>query len=108
MQVKQLIESNVKHHYTLQQLAQRFHVSETKLRQDFYAEFGVTIYQFRIQLRVEKAKELLINTNYPIEKIASMVGCTLENLEKTFKKSTRTMPRVWRKEYRRTQATGRR
>lgn len=77
-------------------LAHQFHLSDRKLRRIFKQETGKTINEFLTGVRIEKAKELLCNTDDPIKKIACSVGYYNRNLERQFKFFTGMTPLGWR------------
>lgn len=95
--VKSLLDSDYPNHYTLTELAQKFHVSQTKLRKGFYHLYGITIYAYVIFLRIEKAKAMLGNTDFSVNYISAQVGYEARTLERQFKKLTGMLPLEWRK-----------
>jgi len=95
--VKQFLEKEYKYTHTQAQLARRFHINESKLRKGFILVYKIAIYEYQVSIRVNKAKELLADTDDPIKAIAYKVGYTVRNLEIQFKKSTGMLPLEWRK-----------
>ena len=95
-QVMVILEKEYKHHQSHARLANRFHVSESKLRKIFKQVSGKTINDFLTEVRIEKAKEYLCNTDDTIKKIAYNVGYDTRNLEKQFKNCTGMTPLEWR------------
>jgi transcriptional regulator GlxA family with amidase domain len=59
---------------TLEQLAEITHVSESHLRLLFRTNLNISPMAYLQQVRLNKAKELLLLTSYPIRDIAEMVG----------------------------------
>lgn len=59
---------------TLVELAEIACVSLSRLKTLFKAETGKTIGQYQLDLRMEKAKALLVHTDYPVNLIANQVG----------------------------------
>lgn len=97
VEVKKYVEAQYRNHITYALLAQHFLVSERKLSADFKSVYSNTIYQFIIEVRVEKAKELLEQTYKPVKTIATLVGYDESNLYKQFKRLTGMAPLDWRK-----------
>lgn len=58
---------------TSAELAKIFLMNEKKLKQNFKATYGSTIYAYVIQLRMEKAKKLLLE-NYNVNELAVLLG----------------------------------
>ncbi|MGT2799306.1 helix-turn-helix domain-containing protein [Streptococcus sp. zg-86] len=66
----------------------------------FKKETGISPKQYLSTLRIKKAKELLIETSYPINTIAHSVGFSdALSFSKFFKKETAIAPTTYRKEY---------
>lgn len=60
--------------YTIHSLAHKFHVSPTKLKNDFRKFTGMTIGAFGIQTRLRQALVMLETTDEPITRIAYACG----------------------------------
>jgi two-component system, response regulator YesN len=95
-QVMAILNKEYKLRHSHSSLANRFHISDRKLREIFKRVTGKTINDFLTAVRIEKAKELLCKTDDPIKKIASSVGYYTRNLEKQFKFYTGMTPLDWR------------
>lgn len=99
--VKAVLEERYFNHFTHQDLAQMVGTNESKLRVGFKQLHNCTIYDFQTAVRIEKAKEMLENTEFSLKLIAIRVGLDQSNLVKTFKKATGFTPRQWRMNSRR-------
>jgi len=55
-------------------LARRFGLNRTKLMEGFRAAFGETVFSYIQNLRMQRAKELLLDTDLPIARVAERVG----------------------------------
>ena len=55
-------------------LARRFGINRTKLTEGFRLAFGQTIYDYVQCVRMQQAKQLLLDTNLPIALVAEKVG----------------------------------
>jgi AraC-like DNA-binding protein len=99
-QVLAILNKEYKYNHAHARLANRFHISESKLRRIFKQANNTTINDFLTAVRIENAKELLCYTDDPIKKIAYVVGYDTRNLEKKFKTLTGMTPLVWKNKHR--------
>jgi transcriptional regulator GlxA family with amidase domain len=95
-QVKAILKKEYKNRHTQAKLAEQLHISERKLRKIFKQATDKTIYEFHTEVRIERAKDLLATTDYPVKTIAYTVGLTISSLEKQLKSITGTTPLEWR------------
>ena len=95
-QVMDLLNKDYKYNHSHARLANRFHISESKLRKIFKQANNTTINKFLTRVRIENAKELLCDTDNPIKRIACDVGYDTRNLEKKFKMYTGMAPLEWK------------
>ncbi len=72
--LKKNIVSNLKENDPIETLAKMINVSPVYLRQLFKAETGCTLIQYKRDIRIEKAKQLLDETFLSIKEIAFSVG----------------------------------
>ena len=98
-QVIRYINYNLNYGVTLHDIADAFHLSEEYLCRLFKRHTGTTIKQFILNLRIEKIKDLLQNTDRSIESIAVSLGCGQEYLSRLFKKHTGMSLLEYRKKY---------
>ncbi|THU40295.1 helix-turn-helix transcriptional regulator [Niastella caeni] len=96
-QVKAILENEYRHANTHAHLARRVNTNESKLRKGFKYINQKTIYEYLIEVRIEKAKEMLGTTDEPVKAVAIKVGYDVSNLVKQFKKITGMPPAEWRK-----------
>ncbi len=94
------IEQFPQNNLTVEELAKRCNVSQTRLRQLFkvYTD-GLSPVEYRNSLRIAKAKELVSNAhnNYSLESIAEMLGFyDASYFIKTFTKLTGMTPKEYR------------
>ncbi|MED1782225.1 AraC family transcriptional regulator [Brevibacillus fortis] len=95
--VVELVISHIHSHYqeplTLDSLAQHFGYSAKNLSRLFKKQTGNSLIDFVIQVRIQKAKELLLHTEAPIQDIAEKIGYTDRlYFTRIFKKLTGTSP----------------
>lgn len=69
-----VIQDHYAENISLDILAERVHVSKYYLSHIFKKELGMTLANYIRKFRIEKAKELLINTNFSQEAICDKVG----------------------------------
>lgn len=83
---------------TQQQLADQFHMSISAVSLLFKRKAGKTYSDFLLEIRINKAEELLRRTNASVEEIAEQVGYNdYFYFLKIFKKATGISPTVFRK-----------
>lgn len=68
------IENNFTENFSAAELAQKMNMSVYYLSHLFKSVTGITLVEFRNELRLTKAKQLLINSDKPIGQIASICG----------------------------------
>lgn len=73
-QIRRLIERSFTEPLTIAGLAKQSFMSESKLREIFRQQYGTTIYQYLLDCRMEKARELLTEQNHRVKDAASFVG----------------------------------
>ena len=74
--IKDFIEQNITEHYKIEDLAHRFCLSKTKLKECFKHVYGVGPYSYLKNCRMKLAKDLLENSEFNILEIANRVGYT--------------------------------
>jgi two-component system response regulator YesN len=83
---------------SLQQLSTELEINKSYLCRLFKKEVTINITEYTLQYRVEKAKELLINTQYKISDVSKELGYIYSHqFSKDFKKITSMMPTEYRK-----------
>lgn len=73
---EQMLTADLKQHIPIRQIAGRFGVSETSLKNYFRGVYGKNISDYLRDLRMSTAEKLLTETMQPISEIASGVGYT--------------------------------
>jgi AraC-like DNA-binding protein len=72
-------------------------LNRTKLQYGFKQVFGVSIYDFQLQKKMEKAKALLRKTEKSIKEIARLCDYkSTSSFSQAFKKATGVSPLPWR------------
>lgn len=91
----------IDHHYnqkiSIQELADMMFISKYYFIILFRTNVGVTPHEYLVNLRIKKAKELLVSTDLSLAEIADKTGfCDSKNLIMNFKKNTSMTPRKYR------------
>ena len=73
-QAKKLIRKYYDQGITLEEIANRLYVSEEYLSAQFKKETGSTFTETIRKYRIEKVKELLLNTHLKLNQIAELAG----------------------------------
>ncbi|MDO4336713.1 MAG: AraC family transcriptional regulator [Eubacteriales bacterium] len=94
------IQNNYMHALTLDFLADFSGFSKYNLIRIFHKYMDFSPQEYIIQLRIEKAKELLVSTNFPANKIGCIVGIPNPNyFGHLFKSRVGLSPGKYRKDY---------
>jgi AraC-like DNA-binding protein len=97
--IKDTLDNDYKRHYTYSQLAQKVNTNEFKLKNGFLQLYKISLYAYLTNVRIEKAKMLLSQTEDAIKQIAGKVGFKdTSNFNKNFKKLTGISPSMWRRQ----------
>lgn len=99
-EAKNYIKSNLKEPLSLEQISSIAGFNPSYFSSLFKKEAGITFSEYIIQVRMERAKELLKETDWNISVICEEVGYNdLKNFNKNFKKYTGLRPNEFRKIY---------
>ena len=71
---RDLILADITKHLTIKELSQLVNLNEFKLKSGFKEIFGIGPFEFLLQARMEKARELLLETDKPMKEIAALTG----------------------------------
>lgn len=94
------IKTNLDLVLTLNMLANHVHFSPEYLSRYFKKHTGKKLSCFITELRIEKAKDLLCHTSYPISEIGYLCGySSVSNFRKYFKNTTGLSPLTYRKQH---------
>ncbi len=93
----QYIHKNYAHDISVQEIASSIHISNSYFSQLFSKEVGRSFSKYLMEYRIERAKELLLNTPQKIYAVAAAVGyADVKYFLKVFKNSTGVSPQVFR------------
>lgn len=91
---------------TVSQLADLCGISARHLSRVFPATMGVSLSEYSEQVRVRRAKELLVNSNLTLKQIAAVLGFSNPNsFSVAFRRATGETPKVYYRRSRKTLAT---
>ena len=97
-EAKSIIEKNTAQHITSRKIAQQVGMNEFKLKNFFRQLFGIGMFEFMVQVRMQKARVLLLESDKPIKEIATLTGYTsIQNFQTAFKKYFNCTPASLRK-----------
>lgn len=83
----QLITDCMNRPITIKELSKRIGINETKLKAGFKCVFGTTVFGYLQDLRMNKAKRFLLDTELTVEEISIKCGyINLSNFSNAFKK----------------------
>jgi AraC-like DNA-binding protein len=82
---KAIIEEDISVHYTNDELARKVHCSESALKNAFTRQYGIGMYEHLISLRMQKARELLLQ-GHLVKTAALEVGMQPSNFTMEFQK----------------------
>lgn len=98
-QVKELIDSNLHKQYSITDLAKIVGINTSYLKRYFKEYYNETIFEYSTQKRIDRAKYLLENTDFPISTVAEQIGYQQgAHFSYAFKKNTGITPNQYRKE----------
>jgi two-component system response regulator YesN len=97
-EIAKYIENHYHQDLTLQEIANQFYLSREYISRKFKQEFRVNLSDYLGQIRIDKAKMLLLNPHLRITQISDMVGYKDEKyFSKVFKKLAGISPNEFRK-----------
>ncbi|WP_342046479.1 helix-turn-helix transcriptional regulator [Bacillus sp. OTU530] len=94
------IRNNYETDIQISELADSLAIDRTYLHRLFKQELGMSPKDYLTEVRIRKAKELLTNTDYPINTIAQSVGYEdPQQFSKVFKQNTNLTPSSFRRNF---------
>jgi len=98
--ITHFIDNHYMNRLGIAELSQEFHLSEGYLSRLFKKYMGISISQYIIQVRLQKAHQLLLNSNYTIEEISQLAGFpNKKSFTKVFKADYTLTPHQYRLQY---------
>ncbi len=83
---------------TIEDICRYIYLSPSHFKRVFKTETGITPYRFLLKVRIDKAKEVLLNKNYSVDEIARLCGfANAGHLSTAFKRSEGLTPLEYRR-----------
>jgi AraC-like DNA-binding protein len=96
--VKSLLDQDISYPHSMGELCRKSGLNDFKLKKGFKELFGVTVFGYLHELRMEKAKELLNDNLKPIVEIAEYCGYTyVQSFSTAFRRRYGITPEKFRK-----------
>ncbi|MBE6493328.1 MAG: helix-turn-helix domain-containing protein [Methanosphaera stadtmanae] len=96
--IKNHLSRDIASYVSLEVLSVSYGINLTTLKKCFKDMYGKPLYTWYTDYKFQRAKELIKNTNYPIQKIANMIGYkSSSKFAKAFKKKIGVLPSNYRK-----------
>ena len=98
-QIDQYVEQNFKNKISLDEIADELHVNRSYLSRFYKKKTGINLFDTILNLRIEAAKEYLLNTDMKTYEISEAIGVDDAGyFSKMFKKITGVSPKEFRKQ----------
>lgn len=98
LEVVALLQQSYREKLTIEDLADRFHVGQTKLKNDFKKITNQSIHAFQLRAQLQSARSLLVTTEYSLGQIAMECGFTDQShLIRAFRSEYGKTPGAFRK-----------
>lgn len=99
-QARAILAEHFDKRITIPQLARQAGINEAKLKEGFKELYGQSIHTYLLELRLEKAKNLLLTTELSITDITYEIGYShVTHFTTLFKKEMGITPTEWRKKF---------
>jgi AraC-like DNA-binding protein len=99
-QIEEYIQQNLARKITTEKMAYRAAMSRTAFTRQFRARTGKSLVEYLIDLRLEKARDLLEKSDLAVEQIAGAVGFTPDRLRVLFRQYEGIAPSQYRQKRR--------
>lgn len=98
--IERYIDEHCSEDLSVANLAERAGYSESRFAHQFKECTGTSPIQYRNSARMELAKKLLVQTNWPVDQVGAKSGFkTPSNFYVKFREATGVSPAVWRQEH---------
>ncbi len=87
---------NLRKKPTQEEVCKNAGCNECKLKRIFREYYKMGMFHYLMRMRMEKAKQLMEETDYSMAQIASMIGYTETSFSNAFKRLYGETPREWR------------
>lgn len=91
------IHTHYRNKISSDQLSMEVHLSKEKLQAGFRMKTGMTLHDYIVKVRIDKAKTMLLGSNAPVKSICDVIGFKDEShFIKVFKRHCYTTPAEYR------------
>ena len=95
--IQKRINDNLSINYSVAELSKEIGMNKTILNREFLRVFGLTVHEYSIDQKIEKAKYLLLNTDMPIYEIGELIGYkNATHFSAAFKRQEGTTPKKFK------------
>ena len=94
--IGEFLKDNFAKDFTVDEICKMFCVSKNYLYDGFMRIFGTTVNEYVINLRIERAKELLCEGKLPVYQVSERVGIDYTYFCRLFKKRTGVTPKKYK------------
>ncbi len=95
--VKGYVKNNLSNKITLSDISWHLHCSTVTLTEHFKKEFGMTIMEYVMIKKMQRAEQLLVNSDKSIREVSEACGFpSIEYFSRSFKKHSGLSPYAWR------------
>ncbi len=97
-EARKLLGEDLGAELSVEALAEKVRLNRTTLQQVFRQMYGMTIYEYRTQVRMQEAKNLLLREGLSVTEIAGLCGYSnASKFAACFRRVTGTAPGEWRR-----------
>jgi AraC-like DNA-binding protein len=92
-EARKILGTDISINISIEELSARVKLNRTTLQKVFKQMYGMTIFEYRTQIRIQEAKNLILEGCHTITEIAGFVGyCNASKFSASFKKITGVSP----------------
>lgn len=97
--IKKFVDENYHRNIKVEEIGNIIGINQNKIRKEFKAQYQMTVNDYIAELRMLKAKKLIINNDIMIKEIAIECGYEyVQNFTRAFKKKFGISPEKFRNE----------
>jgi AraC-like DNA-binding protein len=98
LSVKDMIDNDCKNHVSIRQTELKFMINESKLRNGFKNQYGITIFEYQAIRQLEYALDQLRNPDLTVNQAATRSGFKdISTFNRHFRKKYGITPSDWKK-----------
>jgi len=98
--LRQYIDANLSQRLDLETLARTVHLSKSHFARAFKQTFGITVHDCIVRARLERARQLMLNSSEKLSDIAASCGLSDQShLTRLFRRRLGATPAAWRRSH---------